>query len=50
LRRDRQRQNDVVRILGWRPLRFTWDDVVRRPNVTGRVTLSAVSSSHRLAV
>lgn len=50
LRRDRQRQNDVVRILGWRPLRFTWDDVVRRPTVTGRVTLSAVSSSHRLAV
>ena len=50
LRRDRQRQNDVVRILGWRPLRFTWDDVVRRPNVTGRVTLTAVASSNRIAV
>lgn len=37
LRRDRQRQNDVVRILGWRPLRFTWTDVVHRPMTTGRI-------------
>lgn len=51
LRRDRQRQNDIVRILGWRPLRFTWDDVVRRPQTTGRVTRSAaVASSNKIAV
>jgi hypothetical protein len=41
LRRDRQRQNDVVRLLGWRPLRFTWTDVVQRPNVTGRIVRQA---------
>jgi hypothetical protein len=41
LRRDRQRQNDVVRLLGWRPLRFTWTDVVQRPTVTGRIVRQA---------
>lgn len=50
LRRDRQRQNDVVRVLGWRPLRFTWGDVVERPNTTGRVTAAALASSNRTAV
>lgn len=50
LRRDRRRQNDVVRVLGWGLLPFTWDDVVRKPTTTGRVTLAAVASSHRLAV
>lgn len=48
LRRDRQRQNDIVRILGWRPLRFTWTDVVHRQAATGRVTLMAFSN--RVAV
>lgn len=43
LRRDRQRQNDVVRILGWRPLRFTWTDVVARPVTTRRVFMEAYS-------
>ena len=33
---DRHRQNRIVRMLGWRPLRFTWDDVVRRPITTTR--------------
>ena len=50
LRRDRQRQNDVVRILGWRPLRFTWTDVVVHPVTTGRVTRAAFASSNRIAV
>ena len=27
---DRQRQNDLV-AAGWTPLRFTWDDIVHRP-------------------
>ena len=43
LLRDRQRQNDVVRLLGWRPLRFTWADVVDHPRTTERVLLSAFS-------
>lgn len=30
-RRDRVRQNQVV-LLGWRPLRFTWADVVGEPD------------------
>jgi very-short-patch-repair endonuclease len=29
-RRDRERQNDLER-LGWRVLRFTWEDVQGRP-------------------
>ncbi|MDP9453493.1 MAG: DUF559 domain-containing protein [Actinomycetota bacterium] len=29
-RQDRRRQNQVV-LLGWRPLRFTWTDVVEKP-------------------
>ncbi len=29
-RQDRRRQNQVV-LLGWRPLRFTWTDVVEEP-------------------
>ena len=43
LRRDRQRQNQVVAVLGWRPLRFTWADVVHRPTTTRRVFMSAYS-------
>jgi hypothetical protein len=36
-RRDRQRMNELER-LGWRVLRFTWEDVVHRPDhVTGLV-------------
>lgn len=29
--RDKQRQNQVV-LLGWKPLRFTWADMVHRPD------------------
>lgn len=43
LRRDRQRQNDIVAFLGWRPLRFTWSDVVYRAVTTRRVVLNAYS-------
>ena len=36
-RRDRDRHNDLER-LGWRVLRFTWEDVHRRPeHVVGLV-------------
>lgn len=31
--RDRTRQNDLV-AAGWRVLRFTWEDIVRRPDQT----------------
>lgn len=29
--RDRRRQNQVVITLSWTPLRFTWDDIIHRP-------------------
>lgn len=45
LRRDRQRQNDVVRILGWRPIRLTWHDVVVRPQTTGRLLVALFSNA-----
>jgi very-short-patch-repair endonuclease len=40
---DRHRQNQIVTILGWRPLRYPWDDVVKRPNTTARQLGSALS-------
>jgi hypothetical protein len=43
LRRDRQRQNQIVAVLGWRPLRFTWRDVVRQPTTTRRLFMAAYS-------
>ena len=41
--RDRTRQNGVVVALGWRPLRFTWDDVTQRREWVARTTLAAIS-------
>ena len=38
LLRDRRRQNTVGTRLGWTPLRFTWDDVIRRPRDTRLAT------------
>ena len=44
-RRDMRRQTAVV-ALGWRPLRFTWDDVVHQPDRTAEaVRLALVSST-----
>lgn len=40
---DRHRQNEIVTSLGWRPLRFTWSDVVHRPRTTAR----EVERAHR---
>jgi very-short-patch-repair endonuclease len=44
--RDRTRQNDLV-ALGWTVLRFTWADLVERPDYVlatiGRHTMSGVS-------
>lgn len=39
--RDRTRQNRLV-ALGWTVLRFTWDDVVRRPGEVARVIQDAL--------
>jgi len=33
---DRDRQNEVVTLTGWRPLRYEWADVVHRPRTTLR--------------
>jgi hypothetical protein len=33
---DRHRQNLIVKLLGWLPLRYTWDDIVDRPVATAR--------------
>jgi very-short-patch-repair endonuclease len=38
---DRHRQNDLASRLQWLPLRFTWDDVTRRPRHTTRLTEAA---------
>jgi len=35
---DRHRQNDLATRLQWLPLRFTWDDVMKRPGSTARLT------------
>ncbi|MGV3759428.1 MAG: endonuclease domain-containing protein, partial [Actinomycetota bacterium] len=39
--RDRTRQNRLV-ALGWTVLRFTWDDVVRRPAEVARIIEDAI--------
>jgi hypothetical protein len=39
--RDGHRQNEVVTTLGWRPLRYTWRDVVGHPVDTGRKVVAA---------
>jgi hypothetical protein len=44
LRRDMQRQN-ALSILGWRPLRFVWEDVVRRPAQTLAAVVAARSQA-----
>lgn len=41
LQRDRTRQNRLV-ALGWTVLRFTWDDVVRRPAMVAKEIREAV--------
>jgi very-short-patch-repair endonuclease len=38
---DRHRQNDVVTALGWRPLRYDSDDILRRPTHTARTVEAA---------
>jgi very-short-patch-repair endonuclease len=45
-RRDMRRQTAVV-ALGWRPLRFTWDDVVDDPNGTASAVSLALRSAAR---
>lgn len=40
--RDRTRQNRLV-ALGWTVLRFTWDDVVRRPHIVAKAIREAVN-------
>jgi very-short-patch-repair endonuclease len=48
-RRDRARMNELER-LGWRVLRFTWDDVTRRPaHVTGLVSACLRPPRRRVA-
>lgn len=49
LYRDRQRQNEVVRRLGWRPLRFTHDDVTRWPRQVRAVVVDAYAFGVSLA-
>lgn len=41
LYRDRSRQNDVVRVLGWLPLRYTAHDILGVPTATARQFLDA---------
>jgi very-short-patch-repair endonuclease len=45
-RRDMRRQTAVV-ALGWRPLRFTWDDVVHDPYGTGSAVQLALLAAER---
>jgi very-short-patch-repair endonuclease len=45
-RRDMRRQTAVV-ALGWRPLRFTWDDVVDDPGGTAAAVRCALSAAAR---
>jgi very-short-patch-repair endonuclease len=45
--RDRHRQNDLVGA-GWTVLRFTWSDVVERPEYVVRAILHALGSPARL--
>lgn len=44
MQRDLERQNDLVHA-GWTVLRFTWHDVVRRPEYVARSILCALPSS-----
>ncbi len=46
---DRHRQNELATRLQWLPLRFTWDDVTRRPTATGRFTEAAYRRRVELA-
>ena len=41
---DRARQNDLV-LAGWVVLRFTWDDVCRRPHAVGGAVSEALAAS-----
>jgi hypothetical protein len=41
---DRRRQNRVVVALGWRPLRYVWEDVVGDPAATAAETYAALAS------
>lgn len=43
--RDRHRQNDLV-AAGWTVLRFTWSDVVERPEYVVRAILDALHKTH----
>ena len=42
--RDRRRENQVV-LLGWKPLRFTWVDVVLRPEEVADEVATALARS-----
>lgn len=42
--RDRRRENQVV-LLGWKPLRFTWVDVVHRPEQVADEVATALARS-----
>lgn len=42
-RRDRRRQNQAV-ILGWKPLRFTWADVVHQPEQVAAEVMALLRS------
>ena len=44
---DRDRQNKIVTMLGWGPLRYTWDDVVNRPVTTLRKVEDAIRRAAR---
>ena len=43
---DLDRQNDLVG-RGWTVLRFTWNDVVRRPDHVAKVILEEIGRAHR---
>jgi very-short-patch-repair endonuclease len=42
--RDRTRQNQLV-LLGWTVLRFTWSDVIERPEATVATLTAALERS-----
>ncbi len=44
--RDRRRENQVV-LLGWKPLRFTWPDVVNRPGQVAAEVAAALAAPIR---
>jgi very-short-patch-repair endonuclease len=47
-RQDRRRQNQVV-LLGWRPLRFTWTDVVEKPERVAAEVAQALAEVPQVA-